>query len=301
MRLKEELGKKIRRIRESLGLSREAVCDDESELTVRQLFRIEKGESLPTLSKLEYISNKLEISMITLIDDGQLVLSEEYLKIKDQLISSTVYGDNERIKEMELLFDEVYERYYDHLPEEEQLVIDVINANFDICLTEDHRYGEAILEDYMGQILLKSKYTLNDIVIISLYLLSSMVMDVYSIDINKFNDISEKLLDSADYSTHNSTILIRALQRIIYIKIKTENYLNIDKYFDNLYYFIKVTNSIHRKPIVTMLEAKYLKAKNKSNDVVKDKYQEAIVGAEYIGDEVLVSKLKEEMKMDLNS
>ncbi|MCW6653807.1 XRE family transcriptional regulator, partial [Aerococcaceae bacterium NML210727] len=61
------------------------------------------------------------------------------------------------------------------------------------------------------------------------------------------------------------------------------------------------TNSIHRKPIVTMLEAKYLKAKNKSNDVVKDKYQEAIVGAEYIGDEVLVSKLKEEMKMDLNS
>lgn len=299
MRLKEELGKKIRRIRESLGLSRESLCDDESELTVRQLFRIEKGESLPSLGKLEYIANKLDISLVKLIDDGQLVLSEEYLRIKDQLISSTLYGNSERIKAMELLFDEVYENYYDKLPEEEQLVIDVLNVNLDIYLTEDARYGEAILEDYMGQILIKQKYSLNDIIIASLYILTYVMTSVDSIEVEKFNQLSIGLLKSVDYKIHNSaTVLIRSLQGVVHIKTSLLDFKDMDKYLDALYYLIKVTNCTYRKPIVTMLEAKYLKAKTNDSNLVKEKYLQAIKGAEYIGDEVLVSKLKEEMDID---
>ena len=33
-------------------MTREVLCNDESELTVRQLVRIEKGESLPSLKKI---------------------------------------------------------------------------------------------------------------------------------------------------------------------------------------------------------------------------------------------------------
>ena len=47
--IKSEIGKKLRRLREEKGLTREVLCNDESELTVRQLVRIEKGESLPSL------------------------------------------------------------------------------------------------------------------------------------------------------------------------------------------------------------------------------------------------------------
>ena len=46
--IKSEIGKKLRRLREEKGMTREVLCNDESELTVRQLVRIEKGESLPS-------------------------------------------------------------------------------------------------------------------------------------------------------------------------------------------------------------------------------------------------------------
>lgn len=50
--IKSEIGKKLRRLREEKGMTREVLCNDESELTVRQLVRIEKGESLPSLKKI---------------------------------------------------------------------------------------------------------------------------------------------------------------------------------------------------------------------------------------------------------
>ena len=42
---KHELGEKIRKLREEKNLTREVFCNDESELTIRQLARI-KRESL---------------------------------------------------------------------------------------------------------------------------------------------------------------------------------------------------------------------------------------------------------------
>lgn len=48
MEIKEELGKKIRSLRQQKELTREAFCEDELLLTVRQLARIEAGQSLPT-------------------------------------------------------------------------------------------------------------------------------------------------------------------------------------------------------------------------------------------------------------
>ena len=61
--IKIEIGKRIREERERLGLTREQVCDTEEELTVKQLMRIELGRSLPTIVKLQYISDKLGVSL----------------------------------------------------------------------------------------------------------------------------------------------------------------------------------------------------------------------------------------------
>ena len=49
-------GEKVRGLREEKGLSRPVFCGDESELSVRQLVRIEKGEFRPTIKTLEYIA-----------------------------------------------------------------------------------------------------------------------------------------------------------------------------------------------------------------------------------------------------
>lgn len=56
------------------------------------------------------------------IDDNYLDLSEEYLGLKNKIISSTVYGNEDRVKDLEALFDEIYNRFYNNLPEEEQLL-----------------------------------------------------------------------------------------------------------------------------------------------------------------------------------
>ena len=47
-----DLGEKVRLLREEKGLSRPVFCGDESELSVRQLVRIEKGEFRPTIKTL---------------------------------------------------------------------------------------------------------------------------------------------------------------------------------------------------------------------------------------------------------
>ena len=56
MDFKTELGQKVQTLRESKGLSRQAICGIEDLLSTRQLQRIEKGQSLPTISTAKYIS-----------------------------------------------------------------------------------------------------------------------------------------------------------------------------------------------------------------------------------------------------
>ena len=96
--IKIEIGKRIREERERQGLTREQVCDTEEELTVKQLMRIELGRSLPTIVKLQYISDKLGVSLNYLLGETKLDIPEEYYQAKYKLMKSPVYGDLERIK-----------------------------------------------------------------------------------------------------------------------------------------------------------------------------------------------------------
>ena len=87
--IKIEIGKRIREERERQGLTREQVCDTEEELTVKQLMRIELGRSLPTIVKLQYISDKLGVSLNYLLGETQIELPKEYYQIKYKLNKKT--------------------------------------------------------------------------------------------------------------------------------------------------------------------------------------------------------------------
>lgn len=65
MSIKNSIGLRIKTERESQQMSREVLCLDGKELTVRQLIRIEKGESLPSLDKLSYIAKRLGKAWLT--------------------------------------------------------------------------------------------------------------------------------------------------------------------------------------------------------------------------------------------
>ncbi|UQF12592.1 helix-turn-helix domain-containing protein [Vagococcus lutrae] len=66
--VKRNIGEKIKSARLQQNLTREVVCNDESEITIRQLARIESGESLPTLPKLRFLAKKLNIYIYKLFD-----------------------------------------------------------------------------------------------------------------------------------------------------------------------------------------------------------------------------------------
>ena len=68
--LKVAIGKKIRELREQRKMTRELLCEDETRLTVRQLARIEAGDSIPSLLTLEYIAQQLRIEMYQIIKES---------------------------------------------------------------------------------------------------------------------------------------------------------------------------------------------------------------------------------------
>lgn len=61
----KEFGQRVRYLREKLAITREEFCEDELELSVRQLSRIEAGQCKPTFSKDRFYSkSRLEYGFI---------------------------------------------------------------------------------------------------------------------------------------------------------------------------------------------------------------------------------------------
>ncbi|MDS2600230.1 XRE family transcriptional regulator, partial [Streptococcus pneumoniae] len=57
----------------------------------------------------------------------------------------------------------------ENLPEEEQLIVDVTQARFDIYGSSDVTYGLGLVEEYFQQLLKKKYFSVNDLLIIELY------------------------------------------------------------------------------------------------------------------------------------
>ena len=169
-----EIGKRIRTLRTEKGLSREAFCGDEKHLTVRQLARIETGNNLPSLAKLDYIAEVLGVPMSQLIDEQLLIAPKEYLKLKAKLIRQSIHGDEEKIHQREDIFEDIQERFYDQLPEDEQVAVEVLQAIDDVYVSENAEFGEGLIEEYFNQTLLQTEYSVNDLLILYLYFLSQI-------------------------------------------------------------------------------------------------------------------------------
>jgi len=170
-----EIGKRIRTLRTEKGLSREAFCGDEKHLTVRQLARIETGNNLPSLAKLDYIAEVLGVPMSQLIDEGMIIVPKEYLKLKTKLIRQSIHGDEEKVHQREAIFEDIQEHFYDKLPEDEQVAVEVLQAIDDVYVSENVEFGEGLIEEYFNQTLLQTEYSVNDLLILYLYFLSPLL------------------------------------------------------------------------------------------------------------------------------
>ena len=297
--IKIEIGKRIREERERQGLTREHVCDTEEELTVKQLMRIELGRSLPTIVKLQYISDKLGVSLNYLLGETKLDIPEEYYQAKYKLMKSPVYGDLERIKKKLQDIEELYEKYIDILPEDELLAIDLIERSLNFMVEEKYSLLESVYEDYITQALKKEAYSLNDLLLISYYALRCQDYDYDKEKIEKFRHklIKQELQGDELFNVE----LIGALSAIAGIYVMHHDYKEMKSVVDKMYVLIDKTLQQAYKPAVLVFEAKYYLFYENNRDKATELYNTATVLAEAFGDQVFIKNLKMEMEKDLNT
>ena len=297
--IKIEIGKRIREERERLGLTREQVCDTEEELTVKQLMRIELGRSLPTIVKLQYISDKLGVSLNYLLGETKLDIPEEYYQAKYKLMKSPVYGDLERIKKKLQDIEDLYDNYIDILPEDELLTIDIIERTLNFISEEKKEdLVEIVFEDYLNQVLKKEEYTLNDLLLIKYY---SVQCQGSSYDKTTIEHFRMKLIKQRLQGDELSNVeLLGALSAIAGIYVMHHDYKNMKTIVDKMYEVMHSIMQHSYQPGIAMLEAKYYLFYENNRDKATELYNKAILLAEAFGDQVFIKNLKTEIQKDLN-
>ena len=295
--IKIEIGKKIREERERQGLTREQVCDTEEEITVKQLMRIELGRSLPTIVKLQYISDRLGVSLNYLLGETNIDIPEEYYQAKYRLMKSPVYGDTKRINKKLQDIDELYDKYIEFLPEDELLAIDIIERTLNFMIMEEDSLIESVFEDYLIQALKKESYSLNDLLLISYYAFRCQDYDYDKEIIEKFRHklIKQELQGDELFNVE----LIGALSAIAGIYVMHHDYKEMKSVVDKMYVLIDKTLQQAYKPAVLVFEAKYYLFYEKNIDKATELYKMATVLADAFGDQVFIKNLEMEMNNDL--
>lgn len=291
--LKLKIGNNIRGARLNQHMTQADVCGDESELTIRQLARIENGQVLVSLSKLMFLSQRLNCPIEDIIDVDKIEIPKRYLVLKNKIIRYHTYGDEERISLLEEMFDEIYEHFYDHLPEEEQLLVEVLQVQLDVFTSRNITYGLSLLEEYFQQILKKKQYSYNDLLIINLYFLCCAIGLE---DKTYFEELSKKVLLYIDYSDNERIYILERILIGILVQVKTEDYLIYTKVLREI---TESTNNFQHKPAIYAFEAKYYLEVEKNHHKAEQSYNKAIEFAKMLKDQVLVNNLTKEKERDL--
>ncbi|MBE6164796.1 MAG: helix-turn-helix transcriptional regulator [Streptococcus gallolyticus] len=196
MDFKKEFGQKVRDLRKEKGMSRQRVCGIEDVLTTRQLQRIEKGQSLPTIATAVYIADCLGVSLDRLTKKEVLELPEEYINLRYQLRTLYHYGNKDRLLQREKIIEQIYEYYFDDLPEEEQIAVQVAQASVDMIFTGNASFDQGLLDEYLEQACKKNQLSFNDVEIIQLRLLSLAIKDFDKVE---FIDLLSKVILAVSY------------------------------------------------------------------------------------------------------
>ena len=297
MSIKDSIGLRIKTERECQQMSREVLCLDGAELTVRQLIRIEKGESLPSLDKLSYIAKRLGKSMTDLLDQDNITIPDEYYEMKNRLIKFPTYRNPERIKSKLALIEEVYEKFFDILPEEELLTLDILENILSFTSWEERPKVEEIYEDLFEQVKRKKKFSTNDLLVIDYYFYHLYGRKQY--DKKIFDRIVDRVLkQNIPTDDAYNIALFNDLMAIAGLKISLESFKDFLTVIDKLLAVIEKSQFHSYKPGVYILEAKYELIHNGNKKKAAENYDKAIMFASVLEDSVLEEKTRAEKAAD---
>ena len=294
---KTELGQRIQTLRESKGLSRQAICGIEDLLTTRQLQRIEKGQSLPTIATAKYIAEQLGVSLDKLTNQTSLELPAEYLNLKYQLRTLYHYGDQDRLHQHEEIIENIYENYFESLPEEEQLSVQVAQATVDMIGAKDPSFDQGLLDEYLEQVMKKKKLSLNDVEIIQLRLLSLALGEFNQ---EEFIDLLSKVMLAVAYFP------LSELEKVQNTIISAAGVLAHYGIYEMLPDIVKVLNDIMTKRhdfqdniFVYALNWKVALFIEDDLEKAKNDYQKVCLMADLLSEDLVKRNMQEEWKEDL--
>ncbi|MGL4663131.1 MAG: helix-turn-helix domain-containing protein [Culicoidibacterales bacterium] len=292
----EKLGCNIRLLREGKGLTREQFCEGENELSVRQLMRIEKGESTPTLAKLVFIAGKLGISVTALFNESESmsVIPQQYWNLKYEIEKHNIFDDSEKDKRLAILM-EMYDYYYDELPSDEQLFVDCMMTLNDLYEASDIYFLIPVLSKYK-YVLDRDVFQANELAYLSIYFIFQIETRNW---VMKNDDLIERILTQSVYADSiTNEIAIRVYINIITYCITKEDYRKAIEVAEASVHFINLCKSYQRMPIVYMMLAKsYIGLKEFDKGIIF--YQKALDLAELIQSESLQSKIRSEKDNDV--
>ena len=297
MSIKDSIGLRIKTERECQQMSREVLCLDGAELTVRQLIRIEKGESLPSLDKLSYIAKRLGKSMADLLDHDRIEIPDTYYEMKNRLIKFPTYGDKERVKQKLDLIEDVYNQFFDILPEEELLTLDILENILSFTSWEERPKVEEIYEDLFEQVKRKKKFSTNDLLVIDYYFYHLYGRKQY--DKKIFDRIVDRVLkQNIPTDDAYNIALFNDLMAIAGLKISLESFKDFLTVIDKLLAVIEKSQFHSYKTGVYILEAKYELIHNGNKKKATENYDKAIMFASVLEDSVLEEKTRAEKAAD---
>ena len=297
-----ELGEKLRLLREERGLSRPVFCGDESELSVRQLVRIEKGEFRPTLKTLEYIADRLDIPSYILMPDYK-ELPKRYQDLKYFLLHHPDYGDKELQEQKEEYFDEIFECFYDDLSSDEKVVVDCLQAIEEVRATDNEQYGLVLVDEFLDELCNQSEFSFSDFLKIRLYFLCSYLENIKQGQLSiseqtKLQFMFQKVCDQVEKSSAEDLFLVRD---VLFAGLGSCELLNNLELFklaaEKLNWIAEKTRDFQKQPIVLMVEWKYYIQTD--YDSAKQKYEEAKMMARMFGNEQLIVSLDNEWAEDI--
>ena len=296
-----ELGDKVRLLREEKGLSRPVFCGDESELSVRQLVRIEKGEFRPTIKTLEYLADRLEIPSYVLMPDYK-ELPKRYQELKYFLLHHPDYGDKVLQEQKEEYFDEIFENFYDDLPRDEKMIVDCLQAIDEVRATDNEQYGIALLDESFEELWNQREFSFSDLLKIRLYFLCSYLENIKKGQLSiseqqKLQLMFQKVCNNVENSGTDDLFLVRD---VLFAGLGSCELLNDLELFklavEKLNWISEKTRDFQKQPIVLMVEWKYYI--HTDYDTAKQKYEEAKMMARMFGNEKLIVSLDNEWSKD---
>ena len=291
MNIKDSIGLRIKTERERQQMSREVLCLDGAELTVRQLIRIEKGESLPSLDKLSYIAKRLGKNITDLLDHDNITIPDEYYEMKNRLIKFPTYRNPERIKSKLALIEEVYEKFFELLPEEELLTLDILENILSFTNWEESPKVEEIYEDLFEQVKRKKKFSTNDLLVIDYYFFHLYGRKQF--DKKLFERIVKRVLNQEIWTDDvYNIVLFNDLMAIAALKIFHNSFSDFLTVVDKALAVIEKSQFYSYKPSVFVLKAKYELLHKGNKKKAAENYDKAIMFASVLEDSVLEESIR---------